>query len=287
MKVRKVINNNIKNLIGLLPPKAAINVRYFIVFKKLPNLKNPRTLNEKINVYKLDNNYDFSSYADKVAVKDYVAEKIGNEYNIPTIYAGTDLPPVEQRTWELPYIIKMNNCSGRHIFVRTESERNWKIIDKKISKWKKSTFGTDSGEIHYKKIEPKVLVEKFISEKDDVSPVDYKIYVFNGKAEFIDVIANRENNRTEYGYDTSWNRVPFTIGTPHKTELDLPKPKNLDQMIRLAETLSTDFPLVRVDFYNIDGKIFFGEMTFTPAAGFERFYPDKYDYIFGEKLKLY
>lgn len=287
MKLRKSLNNGVKNLIGLLPPKTVIKIRYFIEFKKLPNLSHPKTLNEKINVYKLDKNFDFSKYVDKVAVKDYVAEKIGNQYNIPTLFAGKNLPPLEQRNWELPYIIKMNNCSGRHIFVRNEKERNWKSIDAKIAKWQKKSFGNDSGEIHYQKIPTQVLVEKYISQADGFSPIDYKIYTINGKAEFFDVIASRENNRQEFGYDLNWNKLPFSIGKPNTHKGDIAKPKGISTMIRFAEILAADFPLVRVDFYEIDGQIYFGEMTFTPAAGFEKFYPTEYDKFYGEKLKLY
>jgi hypothetical protein len=278
------INQKVKSLIGLTSQKTAINIRFFHAFGKFPNLKTPTTFNEMINAYKLDQGFDFATYADKVAVKDFVKEKLGEEFLIPTLFAGKNLPPLEERTWKLPYIIKMNNCSGWNIFVRNESERNWAVIEKKISDWQSKVFGNDTGEAHYGKIEPQILIEEFITEKDNLSPFDYKIYVLNGKAEFLEIDMDRETNSRECYYDVNWNKMPFGVGCPIICNTEAKRPENLAMMLNFAETLAKDFPFVRVDFYEVNGKIFFGEMTFFPGAGYTRFYPDQYDKIYGEKL---
>ncbi len=292
MTFRKKIHDLVKFLIGLTGPKNAVKLRYLFVFKKLPNLKNPVTLNEKINAYKfMSDAYDFPRFADKVAVKDYVATKIGVEHIIPTIYAGIELPQMEERTCEMPYIIKMNNGCGWNIIVRNEKERDWFIIEKKIKKWSRQTFGKDTGEIHYSKIKPMVLVERFITEKNNLSPTGYKFYVLNGKAEFVELDIDKEKDPKSVYYDTEWNLLPFSIDDfPFKTApwkgFLIDKPENFSEMLNLAEILSKDLPLVRIDFYNVNGHIYFGEMTLTPAAGLCYFNPKKYDYIYGEKLKL-
>ncbi len=287
MEFKSLINQSVKNLIALTSPKLAIAIRYFIMFKKFPNLKHPATFNEKINSYKfMDDRYNFQHYADKVTVKEFVAAKIGHEYIIPNIYVGETLPPLEDRAWTMPYIIKMNNSSGWNIPVRNEQERNWPEIESKIARWSKQTFGRDTGETHYSKIKPMVLVEKFISETPGVLPKDYKIFVFNGKTEFIEVVSDRENSKTACFYNKCWVKLDFSLSDSTACNIHLEKPKTIDKIIELAEILSADFPFVRVDFYDINGKIFFGEMTFTPSAGFSKFTPNVFDVIYGQKLLL-
>ncbi len=292
MKLKKAIRLRVKSLIGLLGPKMAIRLRYFHGFKRFPNLTNPQTFNEKINAYKfMGDQYNFAFYADKVAVKDYIAKTIGSQHVIPTLYAGETLPPREERTWALPYVIKMNHGSGWNILVRTEAERNWDEIEKKIAKWSKLTFGRDTGEVHYSQIKPMVLVEEFIAGPNGKSPEDYKFHMVHGQAEFTEVDIDRETNPSYAYYDKNWNQLPFSIDEFAETTSLLaikpvPKPQNYETMLHLAEVLSADVPLVRVDFYNLDGRIYFGELTFTPFAGFCYFKPSSFDTYYGAKLHL-
>lgn len=287
MSRKKTTHLFIKRLIGLLGPKMAVRLRYYHGFKRFPNLTNPQTFNEKINAYKfMGDRYNFAMYADKVAVKDYITAKIGAKHVIPTLYAGETLPPREERTWALPYVIKMNHGSGWNILVRTEAERNWDEIEKKIAKWSKLTFGRDTGEVHYSKIRPMVLVEEFISTEPGILPKDYKIFVFNGKTEFIEVISDREHNHAACFYNTTWQKLHFSLSDSKPYAGDIQKPTTMDTMVSLAETLAADFPFVRVDFYDVNGHIYLGEMTFTPSAGFAKFTPSAYDVHFGNKLVL-
>lgn len=281
----KSINTIVKKMIGLTKPKTAIAIRYFHGFKKFPNLKNPVTFNEKINAYKfMGDKYEFHKYADKVAVKDFVSKKIGSQHIIPTMYAGAELPPLNERTWEMPYVIKMNHGSGWNILVRNEKERNWPEIEKKIAKWSKTTFGRDTGEIHYSKIPPLVMVEKFISEEEGVIPKDYKVFVFNGKTEFIEVVTDREHNHAASLYDNEWNRLDFSFSDSGIYSGTITKPKSITKIIEFAETISRNFPFVRADFYDVNDHIYFGEITFTPSAGFAKFTPAKFDTLYGDKL---
>ncbi len=292
MSRKKTTHLFIKRLIGLLGPKMAVRLRYYHGFKRFPNLTNPQTFNEKINAYKfMGDRYNFAMYADKVAVKDYITAKIGAKHVIPTLYAGETLPPREERTWALPYVIKMNHGSGWNILVRTEAERNWDEIEKKIAKWSKLTFGRDTGEVHYSQIKPQVLVEEFLTTPTGKSPIDYKFHMIHGQAEFTELDIDRETNPTYAYYDKDWNQLPFSIDefTDKFSPLaikSVPRPQNYETMLHLAEVLSADFPLVRVDFYNLDGHIYFGELTFTPFAGFCYFKPSSFDDYYGAKLQL-
>ncbi len=292
MSLQKTIRLRIKGLIGLFSPKTAIRLRYFHGFKRFPNLTHPVTFNEKINAYKfMGDRYGFSRLTDKVAVKDYVAEKIGSEHVIPTLYAGETLPPRAERNWPLPYVIKMNHGSGWNILVRTEAERNWDEIEKKVAKWSKLTFGRDTGEVHYRQIPPMVLVEEFLATKDGTSPIDFKFHMIHGQVEFTELDIDRETNPSYAYYDKDWNLLPFSIDeftdkVSPLAKAPVPKPDNYETMLHFAEVLSADFPLVRVDFYNLNNHIYFGELTFTPFAGFCYFKPSYYDEYYGAKLHL-
>lgn len=286
MSLKKRINNSIKYVIGLTGQKMAVRLRYLHVFHRLPDLKHPKTFNEKINAYKFYTNYNFERYADKVLVKDYIKDKIGDQYLIKTLYAGPSLPPIDERNWSMPYAIKMNHCCGWNIFVRNEGERNWPLIEKKLAIWKKKVFGYDTGEPHYAKIPPQVLVEEFLTEDGCTSPADFKLFVMNGKVQFIQVDVDREFDHKECFYDANWQLLPFTVGNPEPSDLTMPRPENLQELVRLAETIGADFPFVRVDFYNFAGQIYFGELTFFPSAGFTPFYPDHFDRHYGDTLTL-
>ncbi len=286
MKLKQTINDSVKGLIGLTSPKTAITLRYLHMFKAWPDLEHPVTFSEKINAYKLQLCEKYARLADKVAVKDFVAEKIGIEHVIPTLYAGETLPPREERTWALPYVIKMNHGSGWNILVRTEAERNWDEIEKKIAKWSKLTFGRDTGEVHYSEIKPMVLVEKFIWNEPGIILKDYKLFVFNSKTVFIGVISDREHNHSACFYDTDWQKLNFSFSDSKPYMGEIEKPVTMDKMIELAEVLASNFPFVRVDFYDINGHIYFGELTFTSSAGFAKFTPTSFDVYYGQKLVL-
>ncbi|MFM2339478.1 MAG: hypothetical protein RLZZ360_114 [Candidatus Parcubacteria bacterium] len=180
----------------------------------------------------------------------------------------------------------MNHCCGWNIFVRNKNEQNWLQIEKKLAFWKKKVFGYDTGEPHYAKITPRVLVEEFLTDDGYASPNDFKLFVMNGKAQFIQVDVDREFDHKECFYDTNWQLLPFTIGNPKPSGLTIPRPDNLKTLVCLAETIGADFPFVRVDFYNLNGRIFFGELTFFPSAGFTPFYPDHFDSYYGDILTL-
>jgi len=267
-----------------LPTPIAVKLLYIIHQRRVPNTKNPKRFNEKIIRRKLiERDLRFSERADKVLVKDFVARKLGKAYVIPTIWSGAQLPAREHRNWPLPYVLKSNNGSGTNYFVRSKSDVNWDVIEAKCAKWLSDSHASWAGEWLYTNIQPKLLVEPFINAIGEL-PLDYKFFVFGGRVEYIQVDTDRETDHKRTFFDRQWNRQGFSLGFPLSNR-EISRPICLDEMIRAAEQLAEDFPFVRVDLYEIDGQPLFGEMTFYPGAGCERFMPDAYDFEFGKLWK--
>ncbi len=250
--------------------------------------KEPETFNQKIQFRKLyDDNPLYSICADKYRVREYVKEKIGEEYLIP-LYLVTDKLTEEQ--WEkLPnsFVAKANHNSGPVQIVRAKNKINKKEIIRELNNQLKLDFGVLSMEKYYSDIPRKIIVEKFLENNGEKDLRDYKFFCFNGKVKYCQLIKNRTIEETIDFYDKNWKLQEF-IGLlnpinpieKHSTTVNN-KPKNYSLMLELAEKLARDFDFVRVDFYNIDGKIYFGELTFCPASGIGTFIPEEWNYKFG------
>lgn len=250
--------------------------------------KEPETFNQKIQFRKLyDDNPLYSICADKYRVREYVKEKIGEEYLIP-LYLVTDKLTEEQ--WEkLPnsFVAKANHNSGPVQIVRDKNKINKKEIIRELNNQLKLDFGVLSMEKYYSDIPRKIIVEKFLENNGEKDLRDYKFFCFNGKVKYCQLIKNRTIEETIDFYDKNWKLQEF-IGLlnpinpieKHSTTVNN-KPKNYSLMLELAEKLARDFDFVRVDFYNIDGKIYFGELTFCPASGIGTFIPEEWNYKFG------
>ncbi len=243
------------------------------------SLIHARTFGEKLQRRKLlDRDPRFPLLQDKVLVKDYVAQRLGEDWVIPTLWAGERLPPRELRTWPTPFVIKANNASRRNIFVREPEDLDWDAIELTLDGWR-SVYGADLGEWLYGKIKPMLLVEPFIGEASK-APIDYKVYVFGGEAKFIQADVDREHDHKECCYDLDWNLLPFTIGRLPRPE-HVPKPSSLARMIDAARVLAAGMRFVRIDFYEVDQQPKFGEFTFYPSSGLEAIHPPEWDLIVG------
>lgn len=267
---------------GLIPETLKVAyyscLGYKAQFGHFPNIILPATFNEKIQKSKIFNRDPrIPIRQDKVLVKSHVTEKLGAEYVIPTLWHGTELPPRDQRNWPIPYVIKANHGCGWNIFVRTEKECNWDEIEKKCADWMAQVYGRTLGEWLYGQIKPQLLVEPYISAIA-VLPIDYKLWIFNGKVRFILVISGRGTSEIAQAfYDINWVRQPFFIKAFDGLLSNVPPPASLAKMVEAAETLAEDFSFVRVDFYEVNNQPIFGEMTFYPASGNSAFEPFSYD----------
>lgn len=259
--------------------------KYFLRKGRIINLKNPKLFTEKIQFLKI---YDCSpiktQLTDKITVRDWVKEKIGEKYlkKIYGIYEKYE--DIDFSILPDEYVIKTNHGCNMQMLVIEGGKPNY--THKEIfNNYLKVNYAYKCGyEMQYKDIKPLIFIEEYIKNTNELH--EYLFFCFNGKPEYILFASEkRSDDICCTMFDTNWNNLHFNYGGKlHPYEV--PTPKNLDKMLEIAKILSKDFQFVRVDLHNINGRIYFGEMTFTPASGYMRFNPLKYDRILGDKLKL-
>lgn len=265
-------------------------------FKKLvgyaPNLRNPQSFNEKIQWLKLnDRNKRYADLIDKFKVKDIVKNILGEEYVIPTLFGpykdATDIP------WnELPnqFVLKCNHDAASVIVCKDKSSLDIaNAISKLNSCLKKNYYNNLGKQWGYKHVEPCVFVEQYMQDNQSDDLMDYKFMFFNKECKCLFTCLERKSKtglKVNF-YTTDWKRMPFIRKYPSTKYIEH-KPCMLNQMLIIAQKLAdyVNNSFVRIDLYNINGKIYFGEFTFYPGGGFEAFYPEKWDYILGSWMKL-
>ena len=254
------------------------------------NLDNPKTIQDKINWLKLFDSTPLKTRcADKILVHEYCKEKLGEDICIPIIKTYNKAEDIK---WdELPdqFVIKCNHGSGMNIIVKDKKKLDKGAARAKLAKWLKHDFTFDNGyEMHYHNIKRKILAEKFMSD-GHADLVDFKIFCFNGVPKMCLVIGNRNSKTGSYRnyYDMDFNFINLSK-TRHKNNPKIrdKKPEQFEKMKEYAAKLSEDFKFVRVDFYEIDGKVYLGELTFTPASGLFNYTDKKKEIEIGNLLKL-
>lgn len=225
--------------------------------------------------------------SDKLLVRDFVKEKIGSEYLNDLMYVYTNAYEINIESLPNTFVLKATHGSGYNIICRNKNNINWDYELKKLDQWCKTNYYYANREWVYKDIKPKIICEKYLSERNQYNINDYKFYCFNGIPYYCQVIRGRGENETIDFYDMEWNKMPFNgLRELPMSSIDYSKPKDYAKMIELAGILSKGFPFVRVDFYYVDEKIYFGEMTFFPASGMGKFNPDIWDFKLGKLLIL-
>jgi len=262
---------------------------YKIRIGKKLNLNNPKTFNEKLQWLKIhDRNPEYTKMVDKYEAKKYVSEIIGKNYIIPTIGVYERFEDIKFEELPQKFVIKCTHNSGGVVVVNDKNCINRKKLQKKFKNLLKQNFFYVSREYPYKNVKPKIIIEENIQPENETSQInDYKLMCFNGKVKCSFVCSNRN---TTSGlcvnfYDKNWNPMPFERHYK-KNPIEIPKPNQYDKMVELAEKLSKNIPFVRVDFYIVKNKIFFGELTFYPGGGVEEFTPDVWDLKIGEWIDL-
>ena len=274
---------------GLHPEQYEENIKnwYYKMTGECLDLENPSTFNEKIQWLKLNDSVDYKTrLADKYLVRDYVKEKIGEEYLIPLIGVYDNFDDINFAEMPNKFVMKANHASGWNIIVDDLNALDIPEARKKFQIWLNRNYAYYSGlELHYKNINPKIVIEQYI-ENDGHELFDYRFFCFSGKAYYIwvDVDSGKSSHRRNV-YDLDWNLLPLQVNYPNDKNLDR-KPKNLQKMIELAEKLSEGINFVRVDLYEVKDTIYFGEMTFTPQSGQATWDPPEYNKIYGDLLVL-
>ena len=252
------------------------------------NLDNPQTYNEKIQWLKLYNSTPLKTYlADKYLVREWVAEKIGEEYLIPLLGVWDNFDEINFDELPEKFVLKCNHGCGYNIIVNDKYTLDIEDCHKKINTWMAENFAYRVGlELHYANINRKILAEQYI-ENDSGDLYDYKFWCFDGKVKYIQFLSERNTNGLKMAfYDRNWNKQNFVYSYPLDTKT-IEKPDNLDEMIKLAEKLAEGFNHVRIDFYRLNnGQIYFGEMTFTSCSGMCKWTPQDENLIMGSLIKL-
>ena len=282
------------NWLGENHPVILVKLRYFARFKKMPNLKNPQTLNEKILYMKLFTDTSrWTVLADKYKVREYVKE-CGCEKNlIPLLGMWTDVSQIDFDQLPKSFIFKANNGCGKasNLIVKDKDTINREEVLKLLDKWlKEKHIGALADEPQYKDMPPCIIAEELLPiEEGQKSLVDYKIWCFNGKAYYVWTCCDRDSQGTEVmTYDREWTPMPevCVFDNRYRQGKLMPKPQNLEEMYDVAERLTKGFPCVRLDLYNINGAVYFGEMTFTSLGGMMDFYTPEFLDKCGEIVDL-
>ena len=271
----------------------------FIISKKFKmahgydlNLDNLQTLNEKIQWLKLHDRKDiYTIMADKYEVRNYLADKFGKEYLIPLIFHTDNWREITpDNIKEYPCIVKANHTSGDYVILRDPNSINWDELRRTCKFWLKKDYYVESQEWQYKNIHRQIVVEKLLQTEQGKIPNDYKLHYINGELQFVYCSIDREGVDKRNIYDKDWNPLPFSWVSKATSENvrgeEIEAPKTFDLMKRIGDEVASDMKYVRVDFYDVDGKLYFGEITLYHGSGYDIFVPQKYDKIYGDKLKL-
>lgn len=224
--------------------------------------------------------------SDKIEVRSWVADRIGEKYLIPSYGFMDSFDEIDFGSLPQKFVIKVNNGSGTNIIVKDKNDLNLKIAKARIDYWLSVDRSYIKGfELHYSKIKPRILIEKFIEYDGDDLP-DYKFLCFNGEVRYCWVDVGRYHTHKRNIYDLEWNLQNWNQYDYGNSSNNIPKPENFNEMIELASKLCQGFSHVRVDLYNINGDIFFGEMTFTNGSGFEKITPNEANIMLGKLWDL-
>ncbi len=269
----------------LLPDRLRLKLLFRKTHGTWPDLVNPKTFSEKIQWRKLhDRRSTLTMFADKYRVRSYVEEKLGAQYLAKTYWAS-ETP--ETLPWdELPpsFVLKANHGTRWNILVRDKSAHNRAELVATLDEWLQSRYPPEHGEWGYLNVAPLVFAEEYLSTRAGQIPVDFKYFVFNGTVRMIQVDLERFVAHSRCLYDPEWNLLPAVMGYPRGS--GCPRPDNLDEMIRCAQRLADGIDFVRVDLYNVDGRVVFGELTNYPGGGLEDFTPRSFDATVGAWWKL-
>ena len=254
------------------------------------NLENPQTFSEKLQWLKLhDRRPEYIRMVDKVEAKKYVAEIIGEQYVIPTLGVWDNPDEIDFDSLPDQFVLKCNHNSGGGMFIcKDKSQMNRSKVVKDLRKALRQNYYWSNREWPYKNVEPMVLAEKYREDAETQELRDYKFFCFDGepKALFIATDRNNEREETKFDFfDMDFRHLPFTNGHPN-SDKKIEKPVNFEEMKSIASMLSKGIPHVRVDLYSVNGRTYFGEMTFTHWSGLMPFEPQEWDYTFGQWLVL-
>ena len=289
-KFKRALVSPFRGLVKAVSKTAYVKYQYkYITHHKL-NLKNPTRYTEKLQylrLYVYPKDPLVSQCAGRAGVREYVKEK-GFSDNLIPIYGVFDkFDDINFDILPNQFVMKCTHACAFNYICLDKSQIDKEALRKKFNKWLKTNYGKKTVELHYAPIKPQIIIEEYLKEEGQPLPIEYKIHVFNGKAKSMYVVTSRGVDIRYNNYYIDW--TPFDgsqFNGWKKSDEPIKKPDRWSDMVNMAESLASSFPFVRVDLYNINGKIYFSEMTFTPAKGTLILDDDKCDFEMGEWLDI-
>lgn len=275
-----------KKRIITLNDKLYLKILYKKEIGKKLNLDNPQTFNEKLQWLKLNDRKDiYTTMVDKYEAKKYVANIIGEEYIIPTIGVYDKFDDIDFDSLPNQFVMKCTHDSGSYVICSDKKKLDKLEAKRKIEKAFKKNYFYSHREWPYKNVKPRIIIEKFLKDDESNNLTDYKYFCFNGKAKIMYIGKDASKNSTTDFFDMEYNHLPIKIRDP-QAKIMPERPKQFEEMRELAEKLSQEIPHLRVDFYVINDKIYFGEMTFYHMGGFTELKPYDWNKKMGDWIIL-
>ncbi len=277
-----------RKMMNILPDRLFIRLEFFRNFGRFPDLKDPKTYNEKLQWLKLhDRKPEYSRMVDKYEAKLYIAERIGEQYIIPNLGVWDDFDDIDFDKLPDQFVLKtVHDCGG--VVICQDKNKLDKVEVKRFLRWhQKRNYYLYQREWPYKNVKPRILAEQFMEDAATGELRDYKFFCFNGEPKAMFIASERQTaGETKFDFfDMEFNHIDVRNGHPNADVLP-EKPVCFEKMKELAKKLSTGIPHIRVDFYEMNGKLYVGELTFFHWSGIVPFEPEQWDYTFGEWLEL-
>ncbi len=284
---------NNRHLGWIVPDRIVVQEEYKKIVGSKINLDNPKLYNEKLNWLKLyDRKPEYTALVDKYEVKKIVAAKLGADFIIPTIGVWNSFDEIDRDSLPNQFVLKCTHDSGSVMVCKDKSHFDWEKAKKSFEPRLHTNFYWAAREWPYKNVPPRVMAEKYMEDNIVHDLRDYKIHCFNGKPLYIQVIGNRnlsEHSGNQLFYTFDWEDAGWAFGDYPPYPNPLTKPFHLDTMYSFAERLSSNMKYIRVDLYEINGSVYFGELTFYPSAGtypYNKYYTPEVDQMLGELINL-
>lgn len=272
---------------GILSDERYLKILYWSLCGKKLDLKNPRHINEKLQWLKLhDHNAAYSMFTDKYEVKQYIADTIGAQYVIPLLGVWDRFEEIDFDAFPQKFILKCTHDSGGNLICRDKNSFDFKAAKRKFDRWLRTNPYYIAREWQAKNIRPRIIAEEYLEDEKTGQLVDYKVFNFWGEPKYIQVDYDRAVGHKRNIYTTDWKLMEERIVWDNFAEDRVEKPAMLEEMLRLSRVLSKGYPIMRTDFYVVNGRLYFGELTMTSGAGVEKYIPDSWGLRAGQWLDL-
>ena len=293
-----MLKQMLKNASHLLPDKTYIRLKYFMRLKRFPNLKNPQTFNEKLQWLKLYNRRpEYTDMVCKYESKVYAAKVIGEEHTIPTYGLYDSFDEIDFAALPNQFVLKTTHDSGG-VVICTDKENNCYSSKEKnglsmdevrtiLERSLRNNYFWSGREWPYKNVKPRIIAEELLREASGAPARDYKVLCFDGEPRMMEIILNRfTDDYSQDFYTSDWEKTDLVQDETPRSDVVLPKPEWLDEMLDLSRKLAKEHPHLRCDWYHVNGKFYIGELTLFEASGFARYTPEEWDLTMGSWITL-